>query len=244
MLNLQNIDLHSSVNVISIGMDCLPRNISTKWGFKKPRVLGELSMPFDLAIHPVQAVIELLRTNFSDYTSPKFIQFSETRNYPIHAKYKIEWNHELGRTWASDDFNSITNLYRRRIENLRYALNDGKLSLLFLRASYHFTHSDLDALSEAVSALQRMSRNRIAAFCILTGSTDLENGGVSLPLRAEGGELGIQVCRVPLPHQKYVWHEYEWYTRHEGLEFELACIEYLKSFISELHPNVASSLVA
>lgn len=53
--------------IVCLGYDCCMRTILTKLKYKPSKQDGELSMPFDLTIHPYTSVCEYLKTDFTDY---------------------------------------------------------------------------------------------------------------------------------------------------------------------------------
>lgn len=53
--------------IVSLGYDCCMRTILTKLKYKPSKKEGELSMPFDLTIHPYETMCEYLQTDFKDY---------------------------------------------------------------------------------------------------------------------------------------------------------------------------------
>lgn len=53
--------------IVSLGFDCCMRTILTKLKYKPSKKEGELSMPFDLTIHPYETMCEYLQTDFRDY---------------------------------------------------------------------------------------------------------------------------------------------------------------------------------
>ncbi|WP_411827884.1 DUF1796 family putative cysteine peptidase [Luteolibacter sp. AS25] len=79
--------------IIPVGSNCLPRTIPTRFGLKKTKAEGEITYPFDLAVHPYNAVCNLLENDFMDYVNPEFLRISED-NTIINIKYGIKFNHE------------------------------------------------------------------------------------------------------------------------------------------------------
>lgn len=74
LVSLKNIALQKSEpkakdrpKIVCLGYDCCMRTILTKLQYKPSKKEGELSMPFDLTIHPYEAMCEYLQTDFTDY---------------------------------------------------------------------------------------------------------------------------------------------------------------------------------
>ena len=53
--------------IISLGLNCLPRTLLTRWGLKPSKKLGEPSMPFDLAVFDQLEVTHCIKTEFCDF---------------------------------------------------------------------------------------------------------------------------------------------------------------------------------
>jgi Putative papain-like cysteine peptidase (DUF1796) len=235
--NIPRDDVLDAINLVSVGCDCLPRNLLSKWGFKRPRRLGEKSMPFDLAVHPLPAVIALLGSGLADYTEGAFARFDEKLNYPIHARHGIHWNHETGRAWAENDFANLKNLYERRIRNFSESLNDGKTTVLFLRSTDRITDTKIEALVAALTALQAGAANRLVTFAVFTGTVDPALGLTETPREQPTGRGSVHLCHIPTPDAKFVWWMPESYATEAGLNFELAIMTQLRSLIATLIPS-------
>jgi len=89
--------------IVSLGQNCLPRTLSTRWGIKKTRAEGELTCPFDLAIHTPSAIKAVLENSFAFYTEPQYFELSPD-NIPKHTGYKIFFNHEKASEFIQNDF--------------------------------------------------------------------------------------------------------------------------------------------
>ena len=46
--------------IVSLGVDCLFKQYLTEMGYKPRRAQGELTLPFDLAVHNYESVIKIL----------------------------------------------------------------------------------------------------------------------------------------------------------------------------------------
>ena len=235
--NIPRDDVLDAINLVSIGCDCLPRNLPSKWGFKRPRRLAEKSMPFDLAIHPLPAVTALLGSGLADYTDGAFARFDEKLNYPIHARHGIHWNHETGRAWAEDDFASLKALYDRRTRNFFDSLNDGRTTILFLRSTDTITEAKIDALVAAQTALQAGAANRLVTLAVFTGTVDPALALSETPREVPAGRGSMHLCHIPVPDAKFVWWMPESYATDAGLAFELAIMTQLRSLIASVLPS-------
>lgn len=63
----ENAEPKKRPKIVSLGYDCCMRTILTKLKYKPSKKEGELSMPFDLTIHPYETMCEFIQTDFRDY---------------------------------------------------------------------------------------------------------------------------------------------------------------------------------
>jgi len=113
-------------NFISLGCNCFPRTVLTWWNMKPKKSEGEMSMPFDLAIHPIDSIIKILKNNFSDYLDN--LQFDSNTGYWHNTKYNIVFNHD--QTLVNE--NDFKQRYLARIDNFKNSTKKNKPGILCL----------------------------------------------------------------------------------------------------------------
>lgn len=123
--------------IISLGTNCATRYFLTKAGIKPAKDQGELSMPFDLAIHFPRYIPYLIKTKFKKYLSG--IMFDEkTKNFKISLK-KHWWNKKQNVAYLNHDndlgkdVSKIRLRYKNRIQNFLTVLNS-KEKLFFVQS--------------------------------------------------------------------------------------------------------------
>lgn len=119
--NLKSVLNHRRYQIISLGCDCLPRTVVTKTGLEKTKSQGKLSLPFDLAVSPSEAILKLLNNNFKNYL--KYIKYSKKDNLYINKKYYIRYNHDTDCPNTKKGRNKIIQRYKSRIQNLKAKFN-------------------------------------------------------------------------------------------------------------------------
>ena len=109
--------------IISLGVNCLPRTILTRGGIKATKAQGELSCPFDLVRHPLNVILHYLETDFNDYFEGLYFTVRK-RNFLDFRKrgfwHKIDgtvYNHD--RDCGINDQEKLTTRYKNRIKNFR-----------------------------------------------------------------------------------------------------------------------------
>ncbi|MBE9043858.1 hypothetical protein IQ255_05475 [Pleurocapsales cyanobacterium LEGE 10410] len=125
--------------IISLGYDCLPRTVATLWGLKPRKSAGELTCPFDLALHPYESIVEALNTDFYNYLNPDFlISFQVVKAYDENEKftcvkntrYNCLFSHERAEQFRINNFAKLIALYRRRIHNFYRYINSSPVLFL------------------------------------------------------------------------------------------------------------------
>jgi len=126
-------------HIISLGTNCFVRMTLNLWGLKPRKAEGELSMPFDLAVHPLSVVIKYLKNRFDGYFDE--IEFDEENGYWVNRKDGIKFIHE-----RNDDRDFFIARYEKRIANLLSALADDKPCLLVCHDSGEVNGKEVDEL--------------------------------------------------------------------------------------------------
>ena len=72
--------------IVSLGVNCLPRTILTRWGIKPKKADGELSCPFDLVAHSPETILKCLQTNFEGYFDDLFFKLRKRNILDFRGK--------------------------------------------------------------------------------------------------------------------------------------------------------------
>ncbi len=78
--------MDKKVEIVSLGVNCLPRTILTRHGIKPSKAQGELSCPFDLVYHPLPTIIYNLKTEFRDYLSDLYFVVRKRHIFDFRGK--------------------------------------------------------------------------------------------------------------------------------------------------------------
>lgn len=138
--NLPQKDYH----IVSLGTNCFARMTLNLWGLKPRKAEGGLSMPFDLSVHPLSAVIKYLNNHFAGYFDD--IEFDEKNGYWVNPRDNIKFIHE-----KENNRQAFIERYQQRIENLYAAFNDDKPCLL---VCHDCGIADGDKINELYNVLQ------------------------------------------------------------------------------------------
>jgi hypothetical protein len=205
--------------VVSLGTDCLSRTIPTRWGLKPPKALGERTHPFDLAVHPYEALCQVLDGDFATYLDTAQLAMGG-RNYVIHKRLKIQFNHEIGEKFSENDYAYFLDFYKRRINNFRE--DTANYPVLFI---LHMVNNHVPAELYDILA-RRLTRDDWRLLVINTSDTPYDDGAAAAP-----GRMLLQ--HVPYPYAGYVWHVVPHFTTPGGQAFERRIVAAVQRTIVE-----------
>jgi hypothetical protein len=187
-------------HIISLGYDCLLRTLCAKYGMIESRRGGRLTMPFDLSVHPLNAVVSLVERDFEQYQDASAYKAVEG-GMPYHRKLNILFNHDAHPKLVENDFAGLRQALARRSENFRQAASQsGAVMLLHTRVQ------DIKHLPRALSVL----KGRYPNAQIIVINTGVE----------EFAAPGIDLLRVRVPREKYHWFMVDDFASPEGERFE------------------------
>lgn len=136
------------MEIISLGTDCLFKTFMTELGYKKKRIDGEKTNPFDLAIHSYKSVLHFMMHGFDEYIKDDDIYIND-EGLLCNKRWNTVFVHEsnsfkdiayIGDCWKKQslEYNFIDNNYKelkrrynRRIKDLEYILKDKEKEYIF-----------------------------------------------------------------------------------------------------------------
>lgn len=119
------LDLKSDVKIVSIGQNCLPYSLTTRWGFNLGSGEDDTLTIFDFGGFPDATSTEFIRTKFSPIydenefcieTKPNGRKVAKLRTLPIL------FNHEAGNYWLDENFVKLRSRLFLQIQNLNKLL--------------------------------------------------------------------------------------------------------------------------
>lgn len=203
--------------VISLGMHCAARYFVTKAGIKPTKANGELSMPFDLAVHWPEHIPFLIKHRFRGYVrNMKFCPQENVFNVYMRKSLfghpvKVAWlNHDRD---LDGDVKKCRKRYRDRIKNFLHAVKSGRpiLFVQVVEGAYDPTEL-LHVLQQCTAGMFRV------LFLDVSGTMKCDDARVS-------------VIRCPYPWKGYVWYDEGQRNSLEGRRFEdTMCAEIRRYF--------------
>lgn len=190
--------MENEYNIVSLGGNCLPRTLLTRYLLKPRKADGELSCVFDLAIHfDVKAIIEYIETSFESYFDD--FEFSEEKNYWVKNKTRQFYSHDAD--CGKNEKEKLVERYKKRIENFYKYLNDPKPTL-FVHAIKNPKMKD-----ELYNCIKRIRSDKPFEFAVVNFGKDMVNDNPN-----------IHLLNSKFPSENYDW----WvdYDTKEGKVFE------------------------
>lgn len=127
--------MDKKVEIISLGVNCLPRTILTRGGVKPRKADGELSCPFDLVRHYLPNIIHYLETDFYDYFDD--IHFVIRKRNFLDFRKRGKWHKNDGTVFYHDldcqyyDKEKLFTRIKNRISNFHEILAS-EIPILFV----------------------------------------------------------------------------------------------------------------
>lgn len=215
------------LDTVSLGEDCFPRAIATQWGLKRSAQMGELSGPFDLAVHPANAVVKLLSNDFHEYLDLDDLEFLTDRDLCYKRSLNITFNHEIGARYSDNNFELLAETYARRVNNFRKMMDTDRPVLLILHIQ-HPSDGDEQMISGIFSEIERRWPDKdFRLFTIRTWAH-----GASIPVPSIGADSRCMQENICYPRPGYIWHQAADCFSREGYAFEKVIVTKIRAFVN------------
>lgn len=179
--------------LVSLGLNCFVRIITTCWKIKRRKAEGEISMPFDLAVHNLPAVIDIIASDFKDYFVGS--EFDEEMGCWVNRRYHIKYVPE-----KENNREVFEHRLAQRIENFRKMLKDERYCLFvtacfddmnFFGEQIVCDETNINKLYEVLAQARQGRPFDLLAVC---------NDDKLLNCRPE-----VKVCHASLPYEGYIY---------------------------------------
>ncbi len=204
--------------IVSLGNNCFPRRILTESGIKPSKEEGECSLPFDLAVNPIESVIQLLNNNFNDYFDDLY--FDENIYLWKNSKYNIVYNHD--KDCGYDDKQKLVTRYKNRINNFRNLIAKDTNFLYFVISSIDTINQRLiDKLYKTLEII--CNRNKFKLVILDFFSSNIKEHD------------NIKIISTKQPYKDFAkswWNDKYRYTK-DAKNFEQIVVDKFKDVISE-----------
>lgn len=196
-------------HIISLGKDCMSRSIPTRYLLKKKKKEGELTLPFDLAIHRYDAVCDLINNEFYNYVNSECL---EIENGIIqHKEYFIRYTHERDSIFFENNFYYLTKKYEERVANFYNYIKDDRI--LFISTFPVYPIELYSILKIKFPGLNfKLLNFDIRPFSKETNLYRREALGKHID--------ELLYVRAPVASDEYVWWKENDYSSNVGVDFE------------------------
>lgn len=210
--------------VVSLGYNCFPRTVLTRWGVKPSKSQGELSMPFDLATYETFEITKNIENNFANFFEN--LEFYESKFFFWRKSYWqkshdcIRFVHEKNLT--KNDKGKLIEIYQNRIRNFNECL-EYETPILFIQ--FLGDCSDINNLYEI---LVKKRAGKPFIFAVVDPEDIVKDYNPE-----------IKLLKLPYPSEQYKehWWSKELYKSKIGSDFEHKIVDFCIDNIKDL-PNV------
>lgn len=210
--------MNREFQVITLGTTCFARYIVTKAGIKPTKEEGELTMPFDLAVHLPEFIPQIIASNFKGYL--KDIRIDSNGIFEIFYKSsflskpkRLAWlNHDND---LKGDKTKLIERYSKRIENFLLAINKNEPTIFVQACEYSYNHGKL------IEVIQKIRGAKPYKLLFIDIGSNL---GIN-PYN------NIETIEADYPYSNYIWHEDAHRNSSEGVVFENIMIHNIKQKI-------------
>lgn len=222
-------------HIISLGANSIPRIILTRQGFKPTLEQGELSLPFDLAVHQYEGVCEILKSGFKDYCNPDYFVWGEDDyGQPIvkHTKYDMWFAHEIHggsqKFFTDNNYAELIARYKRRINHFHHYINDDDILFVALHNEYpqrlnQIIKKAFPALNYKIVALNLFSPDKFTVEDFY-------------PAGQYDAEIDYHCLPFPDADYQWTWWQAESYESEQGKKFENRIGDILSTYVDRINP--------
>lgn len=205
-------------HLISLGYNCFARMTFNYWGLKPRKADGEKTMPFDISVHPLESVCQLLESHFAHYFDK--IEFSDKGNCWINPEFKITFVHD-----HENDKELFLERYHSRIKALDEAIGDDIPCLFF---AYNEGEIEAAKINQLYQILLKICSHKPFKLIYMVFNAPLP----------EGINQNIATYQADYPQGYVHMDKFTKYT-FAGLGFEKAVVDFtrekLQQFLEETH---------
>lgn len=215
--------MDKKVEIVSLGVNCLPRTILTRGGVKPRKADGELSCPFDLVSHPFESIIYDLENDFKDYFSDLYFEVRKRNIFDFRKKGL--WKKKDGTKFFHDkdckigDIIKLEKRIKHRIENF-YSIIKSETPILFVLN----IDKNAELIPELVKILEKICINKKFKIAIL----DFNN---IVNYKHEK----IEILKIPAPNDTFgtTWNMKKYRNSELGKYVEKCICQFITNIIKQ-----------
>lgn len=209
---------NKKVEIVSLGQNCIPRVILTRNGLKPKKWMGELTLPFDLAVFGVFEVTKSIKSNFSEFFDDLVFKDENGQKCWVKEPECIRFIH--GKKLNSIDKEELIATYQKRFQNFRTVINDPK-PVLFVQ----IISSDEDIVNLYYQIL-KLRFDKPFKIAIIDTQDVVKDCKIQ----------DVSILKLPFPSEDYKnnWWKRKYYSSNEGKNFEKQICDFCSDLINKL----------
>ena len=217
--------MDKKVEIISLGVNCLPRTILTRGGVKPRKADGELSCPFDLVRHYLPNIIHYLETDFSDYFDD--IHFVIRKRNFLDFRKRGKWRKNDGTVFYHDldcqyyDKEKLFTRINNRIDNFHQIIKSETPILFVLNLE-----KDEERIPDLYKILKKICPHKKFKLLIIDFFDKTNENNT---------DKDIAVLKLPLPFEDWTngWNGKKWIKTDFGKYVEKCVSTYTERLIRQ-----------
>ncbi|MCJ2093205.1 papain-like cysteine peptidase [Methylobacterium sp. J-072] len=252
--NLLNIRLQNGLNLVSIGGNCVPRLLFSKWGLRKTRPLGARSLPFDLVWCEPDGIADIITSEFSVMIDPIYLSTATKKDVReswkwfvgdvpvvVNNSFSVCYNHEAGSSWIDNRYSRLIDRYRTRIDRFRKIIENGMPTVALMNHQRSFSEKSYDKLIGCAKALARSSKGEMHVVCVVTAG--YPNKYTCSRTVDVDERLRLTIAFNPQPPDPYLFYMPSSYGSAAGLAWEAEFLRILEPVINrEIGVSISSGI--
>jgi hypothetical protein len=212
--------------IVSLGMNCLPRYILTIGGLKPRKAEGELTCPFDVCIHPIETIVSALENDFKGYYDD--IYFKRYKRWFLDFRQKGYWEKPDGTVFVHDkDCKTIDELkdkLKLREQNLNLIINSDMPVVFVLYVRFPESRVYVNKLYDILN--KKISNRKKFVLAVL------DFNGIDLNLDYNK-EIKVLNMEEPIPNFPNDWNRKRFVKSKFGKYIHRSVCSFVRNIIDE-----------
>lgn len=226
--NYERIIMEKKYEIVSLGQNCLPRTILTRWGIKPSKAQGELSCPFDLVKHELDRIIYYIENDFEGYFDDLYFKLCKKNFFDFRGRGV--WIKNDGTIFfhdkdcKKDDKEKLIQRISRRIDNFREIIKSDKPILFVMNVMNYANDPNINMkLVRLYNILKHIRGDKFFKIALFDFNYEINDSDK------------YYVLRLPKPIEKYdnYWNRSAFVKSVLGRFFENSICEFIKYIIKK-----------
>lgn len=224
------------VSIIPFGEDCFPRTFLTRWGLIKCKKDNRITLPFDLAVHPLPGLSAAIKDGFKSYLNPAHLILNES-NHIINEYYGFIFNHERCRN--ESEIPIFLANQERRLNSLKLQLKGSIHPVFIVRHNASEVESALSSIQEMPLLISNYFNIVSFTIIVICNNARLAEGISEINLLAKlsvgKGNADIRIHSIAFNQpQNYVFYNASSIFEQECYNYELRVMKRIRSIIHDI----------